>query len=100
VRIDRERLRRAAREARRIALLPAIGWIAYLVVSAIFGVATARVGLVWPDDIDLGLLLLGVAALALRVVALFVLPALVVYRVSSRLLRGAPPVSRGAHGPR
>jgi hypothetical protein len=87
VRIDRERLGSALREARRIALWPAILWVAYLIAEAIFSATTERRGLVSPDDLSFGLLFLGAAVLALRIVALFVLPAVVVYRISSWLLR-------------
>jgi len=87
VRIDRTKLKSAARDAIRMALWPALLWIAYLILAAIFGALTERRGLVSPDDLDFGLLLLGAAVLALRITALFVLPPVVVYRVAARILR-------------
>ena len=86
MRIDRTKLKSAAREALRIALAPLIVLAVYLILSAIFGALTERRGLVSPDDLDFGLLLLGAAVLSLRIVALFVLPAVIVYRVAARLL--------------
>jgi len=87
VKIERGSLKHAAREAKRIALWPAILWVAYLILSLVFGAVTERRGLVSPDDLDPGLLFLGAAVLSLRIVALFILPAVVVYRVTRRLLR-------------
>jgi hypothetical protein len=87
VKIDRTKLKSAAREARRIALWPLILWIAYLILSLVFDAVTEGRGLVSPDDLSFGLLFLGAAVLSLRIVALFILPAVVVYGVSKRLLR-------------
>ena len=85
--IDRGRLRRILREARQVALVPAILWVAYLALAAIFGAATTDRGLVSPDDLELGLLALGAATLGLRALALGLAPALLVYKLSARLLR-------------
>ena len=85
--VDRASLRRILRETRQVALVPAILWVAYLVLAAIFGTATTDRGLVSPDDLDLGLLALGAATLGLRAVALCLAPALLAYKLSARLLR-------------
>lgn len=94
--IDRQRVKRIARETLRAALVPAILWLVYLAVAAIFGAATDGGGLVSPDGLDLGIVILGAAMLALKVVAIFVLPAVVVYRLSARLLRPRHDVARAA----
>jgi hypothetical protein len=101
VKIDRERLKRVLGETRKIALAPAIAWVVYLAVAEIFTAATGSRGLVSPDDPNLGLLALGAATLGLRTVAIFVLPAVLVYRLSARLLgsrRTDPPRSRPTPG--
>lgn len=85
--VERDRVKQVLREARRIVLVPAIIWIVYLAIAAIYGASTERGGLVSPDGLDLGIVLLGAATLALKLVAIFVLPAVVVFRLSSRLLR-------------
>jgi hypothetical protein len=87
VKLDRARLKNAAQEVTRIALWPAILWIAYLIAAAAFAAVTERRGLISPDGVELGLLLLGATTLALRIAALFVLPAVVAYRAAARLLR-------------
>jgi hypothetical protein len=91
VTLDRASLLRLLREARRVALVPTILWVIYLVVAELFGAATTVRGLISPDDVSPGLLALGAVALVLRGVAFFVAPALLVYGVSARLLqpRGA-----------
>lgn len=89
---DRQQVKQILGEARKIALVPAIVWLAYIAVALIFEAAAERRGLVTPVDIDLGLLLLGAAVLSLRMVAIFVLPAVVIYKLSARLL--SPRASR------
>lgn len=62
-------------------------FIAYLISRAIFEALTERGGLLSPSgSVSVGTALLGVLVLALRLVVLFVLPLVVVYRGVARLL--------------
>jgi hypothetical protein len=65
--------------------------VAYLVLRAVFDGQTAHGGLISPGgSVSVGVAILGGVVIALRVVVLFVLPAVVVYRLVARLLdRGA-----------
>ena len=83
---------------------PALVAILYLVALGLFAWLTRDGGLVSPAGVpDGGLLVLGVLTLGLRLVVLFVLPALLTYRAVMRLLGGRrqqdPPSAPGADRP-
>jgi hypothetical protein len=88
------RLRAALRALR----LPASLGVGYLLLRALFVALAAGQGLITPDaSVDVPLAALGAAVLGLRLVALFVLPPLVLYRLIVAL---ALPVARQADSDR
>jgi hypothetical protein len=79
----------------RPARAPAIVVVAYLIVRAVFDGLTEHGGLISPSgDVSPGVALLGLLVLVLRIVVLFVVPAVLTYRLVARVLdrtRSAPP---------
>jgi hypothetical protein len=73
----------------RLARGPAIVVVVYLILRAVFDGLTERGGLISPSgDVSPGVALLGVLVLVLRLVVLFVVPAVLTYRVALRVIRG------------
>jgi hypothetical protein len=83
----RERLLTAARLVRG----PAVLVVIYAILRAAFVRLTEREGLVSPSgSVSVGIAVVGLLVLVLRLVVLFVLPALVAYRLARRVGRGEP----------
>jgi hypothetical protein len=70
---------------------PAAVLVVYLVLWSVFAARAGHGGLLRPSGgIDSAFALLGLAVLGMRLVVLFVLPAMVAYRVVMRLLAIGP----------
>ena len=91
-----EAARDATRAAIRVALGPAITLGIYLVVLRGFDAVTEDDGLLKPGAApDLGIVALGLLALALRLVVVFALPISLAYYVASRALAALALRDRG-----
>jgi len=68
---------------------PILMVVAYWVLVFLFGQVTEHEGLISPSgDVSTFVVLLGALVLVLRLVAFFVLPAVVLYRVGLRIVDG------------
>jgi hypothetical protein len=86
------------REVLRRARAPAIVVVVYLVLRAVFDRLTEQGGLVSPDgSVSAGVVVVGAIVIVLRIVVLFVLPAVAAYRAVQWLLGagGGPRAGRG-----
>jgi hypothetical protein len=71
---------------------PGVLVVAYLVLRAVFDGLSERGGLVSPTgSVSLGVAIIGGIVLVLRIVVLFVLPAVIVYRAIALLLERLRP---------
>ena len=84
-----------ARAILRAVRAPVIVALVYLVLRAIFDGQVARGGLFSPaGQVSVGVAILGGIVLVLRIVVLFVVPALLVYPLVRSLARRIPPRER------
>ena len=71
----------------RLVRVPAVVIVGYLLLRAVFEAQTEHGGLVSPaGEVSRALALLGVVVIGLRLVVLFVLPAVAAYALVARLL--------------
>lgn len=87
MKMPRDIAKNASRAALKMAIGPAIVWTLYMFLSRIFAAKTVSEGIVSPGAVDFGLLLLAAVVLFLRGTLVFVLPPVIVYQVSARVLR-------------